>query len=85
MQFVPIAAGLAQFGLQISDILNQYDSQKGCRPRKLCNGDADGRSTFEEYTSAAGWTLSEDVPPPWLLEIMSSNLPAGFYKSFIMV
>jgi hypothetical protein len=84
LQFLPIAAGLAQFGLQISDILIQYDSQKGCRPRGLCNGDADGRSTFEEYTTAAVSPLYDDVPPPWLLEIISSNLD-GFFKSFIMV
>jgi hypothetical protein len=84
--FLDFSAVLSQFGLQLSDLLIQYDAQKGCRPFFLCMGDADGRATFDEYFSAVTSQLSEEVPPPWLLQIITTNLPSDyFYASFIMV
>jgi hypothetical protein len=84
--FFPFSALLAQFGLEITDILQQYDAQKGCRPRWLCGGDADGESTFDEYFSAIFSELSEKVVEPWLLEFIQSNLPREVIpKSFTMV
>jgi hypothetical protein len=82
--FFPFSALLAQFGLQITDILQQYDAQKGCRPRTLCSGDADGESTLDEYASSIVLELSDEVVKPWLLEFIQSNL-GKIPKSFMMV
>ena len=83
--FGEMSAVLSQIGLQISDILAQFDAQKGCRPRTLCSGDADGRSTLDEYFSAVYNPMSETVAPPWLFQQIKSKLSTYIEPSFLMV
>ncbi len=69
----------------MSEVLAQYDAQKGCRPRRLCSGDADGRSTLDEFSAALTAPLSAEVAPPVMLAILSANLPDSIPKSFLTV
>jgi hypothetical protein len=61
----------------------QYDAQKGCRPRKLCSGNADRRLSFDEYNQAIFESTSFEETPPWVLEIIQPNIP--FQPAFILV
>jgi hypothetical protein len=72
-------------GLQITAVLAQYDAQKGCRPRRLCSGDADGLTTMEEFSDAVSNAFSDLIAPPLLREILYSNLPITIPKSYITV
>jgi hypothetical protein len=69
----------------MSEILAQYDAQKGCRPRWLCSGDADGIPTLDEFSAALSYPLSAEVAPPIMLAILSANLPDLIPKSFLTV
>jgi hypothetical protein len=67
------------------EILAQYDAQKGCRPRGLCSGDADGITTLDEFSAALNYPLSAEVAPPIMLAILSASLPDLIPKSFLTV
>lgn len=55
-------------GVQIIDLLAQYDAQKGCRPRWLCQGNDDGQASADEYVLAVLYGQPE--PPDWLRNIL---------------
>ena len=70
-RFVDWSTVLQQIaGMQINDVLAQYDAQKGCNPRWLCQGNDDGQVTEDEFSAAAllqnndiSWL--QGVPSPW--------------------
>jgi hypothetical protein len=69
-----------QGGLQILDFLLQYDAQRGCRPRSLCQGNGDGQSSEDEYVQAISLKVTEENirNAPWLAFILNPNVDPSF-------